>query len=275
MKTNYGMTMVLLASLTITSCNSSKQISKVEPEQVVASVNPQQAIRTLTPNEWNGTWIIKTAEKRAVVGEEPVEITFNTQTGNIYACDGCNILNGIAVFGRENQLRFEQLISTMKACGSKVTDRAVQNAFNTTRSYQVVEGEDVAVKCYNENGEEVMSLVKRMANLLNGAWSVTAIDGKSLTDQELPSLVIDIQEQRISGFAGCNRMFGEIALGESAYEISFSQIGTTRMACPDMETERDFLDALERVKGFYLTDETHAALYQKPGKAIILLEKTK
>ncbi len=273
MKTIYGMTMVLLATLAVTSCNSSKQISDTYRQEAIPDI--QQEIRTLPAEMWDGTWIIKTADTKAVVGEEPVEITFNTKTGNIYGCDGCNVVNGMAVFGQENQLHFEQLISTMKACDSKVTDRAVQHALNATRSYQVAEGEDIAVKFYNENGDEVMSLVKRMANQLNGAWVVTAIDGKNLSGEELPAWVIDIQERRLSGFTGCNRLFGEITLGDSAHDISFSQTGTTRMACPDMETERNLLDALELVKGFYLIDETHAALYQKPGKAIILLEKKK
>ncbi len=274
MKTNYGIAIVLLVTLMAASCNTSKKITNAQPEKEMATPAQPQS-RTLTTSEWDGTWIIQTAEKKAVVGEEPVELIIDAKTGKVYGCDGCNVVNGMVVFSEGNQIQFGSLISTMKACDEKVTDQAVQRALNATRSYQVTEGEGIAIKFCNETGGTVMTLVKRMANQLNGAWNVTEINENKVTDEELPSLVIDIQEQRLSGFAGCNRMFGTIILDDTPYGISFDQIATTRMACPDMDTERDFVAALNRVKGFYLIDETHAALYQKPGKAILMLERAK
>ncbi len=274
MKMNYGMTFALLATLTVTSCNTSKKISIVQPETEMTSTHVKQEMRSLTNDEWDGTWIIETAERKAVVGIEPVEIIIDTKSGKIYGNDGCNVINGEIVFDSDNQVRFESLLSTMMACDPKVTDRVVQNALNTTRSYQVTDdSEGIAIKFCDEQGKTVMTLAKRMADQLNGAWEVTTINGIKIADEELPSLVIDIQEERISGFAGCNRMFGTVILDNTAYGISFDQIGTTRMACPNMETEQNFVEALNLVKGFYLIDETHAALYQKPGKAIIVLEK--
>lgn len=57
---------------------------------------------------------------------------------------------------------------------------------------------------------------------------------KKITEEN-PTMVIDIPEAKLSGFAGCNRMFGGISLDGTAFGIAFTQVATTRMACPDMK----------------------------------------
>ena len=68
-------------------------------------------------------------------------------------------------------------------------------------------------------------------------------------------------------------MFGGISLDGTAFGIAFTQVATTRMACPDMKTEQLFLSALGKVTGFYMIDNFHAALYQQPQTPIIIIEK--
>lgn len=95
----------------------------------------------------------------------------------------------------------------------------------------------------------MMTLENEWYDLLNGSWKVTTIDGKKITEEN-PTMVIDIPEAKLSGFAGCNRMFGGISLDGTAFGIAFTQVATTRMACPDMKTEQLFLSALGKVTGF-------------------------
>ena len=161
---------------------------------------------------------------------------------------------------------------TMKACRPEVTDRTVLNALNETRSYKRADTKELSIKFCDENGKSVMTLEKRMVDLLNGSWKVTTIDGKKITEEN-PTMVIDIPEAKLSGFAGCNRMFGGISLDGTAFGIAFTQVATTRMACPDMKTEQLFLSALGKVTGFYMIDNFHAALYQQPQTPIIIIEK--
>ena len=66
---------------------------------------------------------------------------------------------------------------------------------------------------------------------------------------------------------------GGISLDGTAFGIAFTQVATTRMACPDMKTEQLFLSALGKVTGFYMIDNFHAALYQQPQTPIIIIEK--
>ena len=121
----------LLILLSIASCKTSKKITNPQREETTAQTTVPQNL-TISREELEGTWIVKTAEKKAVVGESPVEITFDLTNGRIYGNDGCNVVNGTVILEGDNQLRFESLISTMKACRPEVTDRIVLNALNTS-----------------------------------------------------------------------------------------------------------------------------------------------
>lgn len=50
---------------------------------------------------------------------------------------------------------------------------------------------------------------------------------------------------RVAGQAPCNRFFADLIYGETRFEIS--NIGSTRMACPDLAAEAEFFDLLGKV----------------------------
>ncbi len=271
MKKSFLTAFALLILLSVTSCKTSKKIADTQQKETAAQTSTKKEA-TLSPEALEGTWIIKTAEKKAVVGESPVEITFDLANGRIYGNDGCNVINGSVILEGGNELRFESLISTMKACLPEVTDRAVLNALNNTRSYKCSDAQGLNIKFCDQKGKTVMTLEKRLVDQLNGSWKVISIDGKEIT-AENPTMVIDIPEGKLSGFAGCNRMFGNIVLDGTPYGISFTQVGATRMACPDMATEQAFLYMLEKITTFQPIDNNRAALCMQPSVPAIVLEK--
>jgi len=90
-------------------------------------------------------------------------------------------------------------------------------------------------------------------------WTLVELDGETVEvgEGELPpSLVLDLEESRVAGFAGVNRLTGSFALSEG--ELRFGPLATTRMAGSEhaMRLEQDFLGALERVTSFELEDRT-------------------
>lgn len=80
----------------------------------------------------------------------------------------------------------------------------------------------------------------------SGEWRLAELNGRNADDTKA-YIDIDVNAARITGSAGCNRLFGSVAGGKG--KIRFSKIGTTRMACADasaMRTETQFLNALRR-----------------------------
>jgi heat shock protein HslJ len=93
-------------------------------------------------------------------------------------------------------------------------------------------------------------------------WTVVELDGATVADEGAPHLVFDLEESRVAGSGGVNRLMGSFSLAED--ELSFGPLATTMMAGPDdaMQRERQFLDALGRVSS-----------YELDGPALTLLAK--
>ena len=86
-------------------------------------------------------------------------------------------------------------------------------------------------------------------------WTVVELDGEPVemgADEPPPSLALDLEESRVSGWGGVNRLTGTFALSED--ELRFGLLATTRMAGPEdaMRRERELLGALERVTTYDL-----------------------
>lgn len=86
----------------------------------------------------------------------------------------------------------------------------------------------------------------------NIEWTLVELNGKAeIEAMKTPQIRLDSKEKRAAGVAGCNRFFGAYKLDGG--NLSFSQMGATRMMCPTgMDIERDFLKALELAKTFKL-----------------------
>ena len=80
---------------------------------------------------------------------------------------------------------------------------------------------------------------------LNDIWVLTMFNQEPLNKEDfakgLPVIEFHLSDNRISGSTGCNRMTGGFEVRGN--KITFSQMATTRMACPNMESENRFLKA--------------------------------
>jgi heat shock protein HslJ len=86
-------------------------------------------------------------------------------------------------------------------------------------------------------------------------WTLVELDGEPVeigSDEIQPTIVLDLEESRVSGSGGVNRLTGTFALSES--ELRFGPLATTRMAGPEsaMQREQSFLNTLERVTSYEL-----------------------
>jgi heat shock protein HslJ len=90
-------------------------------------------------------------------------------------------------------------------------------------------------------------------------WTLVELDGRPVEtggDGPPPSLVLDLEESRVSGSGGINRLIGTFVLSED--ELRFGPLATTLMAGPEdaMRRERELVAALERVTSYELDDRT-------------------
>ena len=91
-------------------------------------------------------------------------------------------------------------------------------------------------------------------------WTVVELEGEPVEGEGTPELVFDLEESRVAGSAGVNRLMGTFVLAED--ELRFGPLATTLMAGPEdaMRRERRFLEALERVTSYRLEGRSLALL---------------
>ncbi len=103
---------------------------------------------------------------------------------------------------------------------------------------------------------------------LSGSYTVTNLEGKDITENA-PDLNFSVLEKRVSGSTGCNRYFASYAI--DLYALSFSEMASTEMACPDpqMNTEFVFTSALRNV-GSYSLEKGTLVLYSKNDRSVLM-----
>lgn len=114
---------------------------------------------------------------------------------------------------------------------------------------------------------------------LSGRWEITDVNGSKVTmsapDAEMPYLGFDVVNGRLSGNAGCNSIMGSFPTSDPAGKISFGDVATTRMMCPDMEVEQNVVQALGNVAGYKSEGADKVALVSADGAQLLSLKKIK
>jgi heat shock protein HslJ len=90
------------------------------------------------------------------------------------------------------------------------------------------------------------------APLVGTEWRLEDISGRGVLDR-VPATLGFPEVGRVAGNGSCNRFFGSVAVDQNLH-IRFSQIGSTRMACPGAvgEQEGRYLAALQKVHHYEL-----------------------
>ena len=105
----------------------------------------------------------------------------------------------------------------------------------------------------------------------NTRWVPTRIGERSITGLERePWFELDPRAGHVTGSGGCNRFTGGYESG--AGTLRFGALASTRMACPAMDTETEFLKALEGTRRFRLAGR-HLELLDEQGAVLARLEE--
>ena len=111
---------------------------------------------------------------------------------------------------------------------------------------------------------------------LSGEWDIIQIDETAVVPapgQTFPYLGLDAATGRLWGNSGCNLLTGTAQIDAASGHIDLSQMGSTRMLCPDMKVEETVLQALAQVKKYRFLDDGCLLLYAGSQKKGVVLRK--
>jgi heat shock protein HslJ len=96
-------------------------------------------------------------------------------------------------------------------------------------------------------------------SLTDTYWKLIDLHGHSIQPSETAKpeahIILHAADGRMTGNGSCNAISGSFETGDGN-QISFSEIISTRMACPDMEVENQLIKALESAEIYSIQSDT-------------------
>lgn len=104
----------------------------------------------------------------------------------------------------------------------------------------------------------VASCTNRVGNADKLGKNQASITGTQwvLADDVTNKPTLMVEQNRISGNAGCNNYFSDAVIDTSAGNFSAKNVGSTRKMCNNMATENAFLNVLPQVNKYVVTETT-------------------
>lgn len=110
------------------------------------------------------------------------------------------------------------------------------------------------------NGTKKATDGNTSAPLTDTYWKLTELNGKAVgeasADRREVYLILRKQDSRAQGNAGCNGYGGNYTLDANGFNIKFSAMMHTQMACPGLDIENEYLKVIEMTDSYYVKDGT-------------------
>ncbi|WP_294634159.1 META domain-containing protein [uncultured Bacteroides sp.] len=247
---------------TMSSCRSSKDAA------MLSSINGEWNII-----EINGVAVVPSPNQAFPF------ISFDTTTGKVSGNSGCNRMMGsFDVNAKPGTIDLGTMASTRMMCPDMTLEQNVLSTLRQVKKYKELGKENIAL-C-GSSRRPVIVLQKKTPTVklsdLNGKWMIVEAGGQAIPEgmEKQPFIEFNLNEKRIHGNAGCNLINGDfVADSEKPSEISFSQLITTMMACPNMEVESRVLKALDDVQSFGQLEGRGIGLYDADNVLVMVLIK--
>lgn len=240
---------------------------------------PDMAVNTLNTalaRSLGGEWTIFQVGTTSIDRDEDMPyIIFEPSTGRFYANNGCNTLNG-AYSVEGDKLIFSNVLSTLRMCPDAPFDSDINAIISEAApaDFKISEaGNDSFLDFLSPDGRSVMRLRRGNMQFLNGQWDVESISG--LPSLEAPAQIFfDLGELRLHGDTGCNIVNGNIYLDfRKSNAVDFSNMMTTRMACPFDRQQTAMLVALEQTESAVSDGNDKVILLDNDGKVLMTLKR--
>lgn len=234
---------------------------------------------TVAVVDFSGEWNIVEVNGEKVSAENTPYLGFDKAAHRLYGNAGCNRLMGTFDVDTLNagKISFGQVGATRMMCPDMKVEQSVLEALNKVAGYEEV-GENVVLN--DADGKSLILLQKReikevSINDLDGTWQIMTVNGTEIGKTEkTPQLTFDLAEKKVYGNASCNTINGGFSQEEGkSSSLQFTQMISTMMACPDMETERNILGALNKVRSFEVKEDGTVALLGEDGTELLTLQK--
>lgn len=209
-------------------------------------------------------WVLETFDGEKVISSQidsEIGFTLNAAENQVTGFSGCNRFFGSYTLDTENKIKFSGLGATKMACpDSDFDENEFLKMFSEVNKYKFV-GDRLELLAQDKTPLASFRKVNKTDNAITEKyWKLTVLEGNKVemaSNQEREAyFILKTQENRVTGFAGCNTFSGSYSL-EEGNRIRFRNMATTMKACPDVNfDESDFLKVFELADNYSINDDT-------------------
>ncbi|WP_127018853.1 META domain-containing protein [Flagellimonas beolgyonensis] len=236
---------LVLSLFLFTNCVEKKKTEPVEPEPTNEVSKDSVETRKMEPIavETDGSYFKAT-------GTEPFwglkiydnKVELQTMSDTLFTPSSEPILAqdaNLKMFRIQTEATSMDIIIAHKECTNAMSGQV--SPYTVTVAYKAT-GDDGEAQALEGCGTYITDY------RLHDIWVLETLKGTQVSKDDfngndMPNMEININSNRFSGFSGCNRMTGSLFFEKDL--LRFSQVASTRMACPNMEKESEFLNALQ------------------------------
>ncbi len=110
------------------------------------------------------------------------------------------------------------------------------------------------------------------ATLSDNSFTITELNGSTLQKVDVTP-TISFTGKRVNATVGCNQIFADYSV-EKDGKISFTTGGMTRMMCPDVMRENEFVEAFNNVASYKISaGGSEVSFFDKAGKLLFKAKK--
>ena len=243
---------IALAAFTLFSCGTTQNNNPMETPNVTDN-------KAITESYWKLEMLEGKTISTSQEMEREIGFTLNEKENRINGFSGCNSFFGTYKLEAGNRISFSSLGATKMACpSSDFNESDFLEIFGMADNYRIT-GDRLEL---NVGRRAPLAIFKRVTNnepITEKYWKLKTLEGKNvqMVDNQEKEIffMLKNEENRVTGFAGCNTILGSYTL-EEGNRIRFSNMGSTMMACPDVDLrESDFLKIFELVDNYTINGD--------------------
>lgn len=223
----------------------------------------------------NGEWTIYSVRGNLVGGEERPYVTFDLPSKRFYGNNGCNYINGDLEVAPGRELKFTNVISTMKMCQDDQYQYLINLALNDVVKFVPrFEKPITYLDLKDATGRVILVLRRHNMDFLNGAWKVELLNDTPLLQDDEATMTFDTSDLKIHGTTGCNIFNGDLFIDpDKTNSLQIIHLATTKMMCAPNSRETEFLVALEDVETAKALDSNTIILSSPEGTPLFRLSR--